>query len=103
MRAELLAALIADERMGRLARGNGRCALLFGTTSGSLSCFQLLQRLVLILLQPVQGLLHCVPCQQRQPKSSSRKETVALTSSRLFDGELGPGLLEAHLEQEVEI
>jgi hypothetical protein len=57
--AELLAALIANERLGGLACGNRWPALLVVLgSSRRLSRLELLQRLVLGLLKPCQGLLH---------------------------------------------
>lgn len=67
MSPELLAALVADKGLGSLARGDGGAGLLAAFASGSsrlsLAGLQFLQRLVLVLLEPVQGLLYCI---QRQ-------------------------------------
>ncbi len=74
MGAELLAAVVANKRLGPHALGNGRRALAGFRSIGIGSCLgglQFLKRLVLIILEPIEGLLHC-----NEPMSALPSTTV---------------------------
>lgn len=82
MAAELLAAVVANERCSRLARWYRRASLtvLGGGGSGGFGSLELFQRLVLVLLEPGEGALHCV-CVSNLHGLTGIDETYILPSS----------------------
>jgi hypothetical protein len=101
--AESLAALVADQGLGFLARlesCNLRLGLVFIAffILALLSSLDVLEGLVLVVLEPLKGALHYKAVSRR---ASARLGT--LTAARSLDSNLGTLLVEAHVEELVQI
>lgn len=101
---EPLAAIVTNKGLGAL--GNEGAIILFvvvglGSSGRGSAGLQLLQGLVLVLLEPVEGSLHCELLTSHSRHRS--RHLGGLTATRLLDGELGAGALEAHVDQNLEI
>ena len=100
---EPLAAIVANKGLGALGNVSGAVILFIvvGFRGRGSAGLQLLQGLVLVLLKPVEGSLHCsLLISYPRHRVGIWEE---LTATRLLDGEFGAGALEAYVDQNLEI